>query len=113
MPKKILVVDDDYQMRKLYEDLLPRFVECDLVIKADGAEALAYVQQGGTFDILVTDRQMPKVFGDSLISALRGRGLTQPMFLVTGDHGDHSACGATAVLKKPFDFSQLRTLFGA
>ncbi len=109
--KKILVADDDTQMRKLYEDFLPLFVDCEAVIKADGADALAYVEAGGRFDALVTDRQMPKLFGDALIATLRGRGFVQPMYLVTGDGGDHSACGATAVLRKPFDFSALKALF--
>jgi DNA-binding NtrC family response regulator len=109
--KTILVVDDDFQMRKLYEDFLPMFVQgYDLVIKADGSEALAYVEAGGTFDVLVTDRKMPTLCGDVLISTLRERGFTQPMFLATGCSGDHSWCGATAVLQKPFDIRDLKGL---
>lgn len=110
MRKTILVVDDDFQMRKLYADFLPMFVECELVIKADGSEALAYVEAGGTFDVLVTDRKMPTLCGDVLISTLRGRGLKQPMFLATGCFGDHGWCGATAVLQKPFDIRDLKGL---
>lgn len=111
--KTILVVDDDFQMRKLYVDFLPMFVECELVVKKDGHEALAYVDGGGTFDVLVTDRQMPTLFGDALIAALRGRGFTQPMFLVTGDAGDHDRCGATAILRKPFGFEDLKRLIAS
>lgn len=81
-PDCILVVDDDADMRQLStEALVQAGYEVD--VAEDGAVAWDKLQLK-SYDLLVTDNNMPKVSGVELIKQLRAAGMTLPIIMVTG-----------------------------
>src|SRR5258707_408397 len=56
--KKILVVDDDGDLREFVEDVLVQ-AGFDVASVADGPSALAHVLQHGDLDLVITDIVMP------------------------------------------------------
>jgi CheY-like chemotaxis protein len=81
-PLRILVVDDE---PTVCEVLSIYFAEDghDVSTAADGVEALELFK-AGTWDIVVTDRMMPRMTGDELARELRRIAPTTPIILVTG-----------------------------
>ncbi len=77
----------------------------------DGAEALAYVDQQ-TYDVAVLDRLLPDMGGVDVLRAMRAKGKTTPVLMVTALSGlEHRVegldAGADDYLPKPFAFSEL------
>jgi len=103
---KILVVDDDRMVRECLADIL-RDLGCEVQAAASAEDALELVASGSAFDLLLTDMQMTGMDGGELVSLLRGLGLSQPMYVLTGLVNLTSVPGATGVLYKPV---QLETL---
>ncbi len=67
---KILVVDDEDEIREKTGAFMERFF--DIVHCAeDGKVALDMFNQDPTFDIVITDLQMPNMPGEKLIKALK------------------------------------------
>jgi len=85
MPKTILLVDDDQALRSCLTDILSSEGGFTIVTAVNGEDALRLVDEGLAFDVLITDRRMPVMGGEALVSALRKRGLAQYMILMTGD----------------------------
>jgi DNA-binding NtrC family response regulator len=117
LPKRILVVDDEPNLRAT----LAATIELDgfEVIEArDAAEALA-ITAAQRFDLVLTDIRMPGMNGVELFRALRRRGGTMPVLLMTGFAVEQLVTealeeGVFTVLHKPFDVSQvIRTLHRA
>lgn len=107
---KVLVVDDDQEMRRLLEDVLTR--EGFLVIQAkDGSEALLRLREE-SYDVIILDKIMTDLSG---LEILPGMKLVQPeaqVILITafGDRETYLEAlgkGATAYLAKPFGMSVL------
>ncbi len=107
----VLIVDDDPQCRQGVARLLQR-AGLDVIAQvADGLEALALLEQIRV-DLIVTDCQMPRMDGLTLVRALRARRYTGPVVMVSG-HTDpaiaavaHQA-GVNAFFHKPLDGKQL------
>lgn len=51
----------------------------------DAAEALATATEGDAIDLLVVDLRMPGMSGTDLVRALRGRGWTKPVVVLTAE----------------------------
>jgi CheY-like chemotaxis protein len=108
---RVLVVDDDDEMRRL----LRRSLESDghRVTEQDrGAEALATLREG-TFDLVILDNRMPGLSGLDLLPMLRREFPNLPVLLVTAFGGRQVAAsalrlGAASYLEKPFRLGQLR-----
>jgi len=67
--KRILVVDDEQDVRKMIAQVLS--MEGHLVDEAgDGADALAQFSKN-TFDLVITDFRMPIMKGDELVEKIR------------------------------------------
>ncbi len=105
---RILLVDDEVLVRDALADNLAA-LGCNIVTAANGAEALAHLDQSDMLDLLVTDLAMPGMDGLSLIRAARDRRPRLPALLLTGHAGDaHAALlglaeasGPFAMLRKP------------
>jgi len=69
MNKSILVVDDTRSMRKMVATVL-QGAGYDVEEAADGAEALEKAK-GRVFDLVVTDHNMPRMNGVTLVRSLR------------------------------------------
>jgi two-component system cell cycle sensor histidine kinase/response regulator CckA len=62
LPVRVLVVDDEPQVRSLLRSLLAR-QGYEVMEAGDGEEALSLCEQGGCFDVLLTDVVMPRMDG--------------------------------------------------
>ncbi|MGE5517121.1 MAG: response regulator [Bacteroidota bacterium] len=112
MTKTVLCVDDSASMRQMVRLTLSG-AGYDVVEAADGSEALKKTQ-GATFQMVVTDLNMPVMDGLALIKELRKlpayRGV--PIVFLTTESDDDKkkeakAAGATGWITKPFKQEQL------
>lgn len=105
---RILVVDDDYQMREMLGVILER-KGYDVKTASDGNAAIQ-LQQTKPFDIIITDIIMPEKEGLETISELR-RGYPRLKIIAISGGGRYrpegylelaKQLGADLVLAKPF-----------
>ncbi|HSM93157.1 MAG TPA: response regulator [Anaeromyxobacteraceae bacterium] len=106
-PRLALVVDDSPTMRRQLAAALQRVPGLSPVEASDGADAWRKLS-AGTFDILLTDVNMPTLDGLKLISLVRTGGAHQriPVVVVTTEGADADRrraleLGANAYLVKP------------
>lgn len=120
-PKKILVADDDADMRRLLATRLRgdgyQIIEC-----SDGEGVLEYLagsmmrpREHDAPDIVVCDIRMPGVSGLELLAVLRQFGARVPVILMSAfddeiTRGEAKRLGARALFHKPFDLDDLGTL---
>jgi two-component system chemotaxis response regulator CheY len=102
-----LVVDDSAAMRRQLCQVLDRAVGLDTVEAADGADAWRKLCST-SFDIVVTDINMPVLDGLKLVSLVRSGGAHQrvPILVITTESAEADrkramSLGASAYLVKP------------
>jgi signal transduction histidine kinase len=108
---RVLVVDDNADMRSYLADLLrPRY---DVDVATDGADALARIRRRRP-DLVLSDVMMPVLDGFGLIESLRAdpRTAAVPVILVSARAGEESTIegltsGADDYLVKPFAAREL------
>ncbi len=116
-PRKILVVDDEDNLRTMLAANLE--LEGFEVVEAPNAERALELATRQSFDLVLTDIRMPGMTGVDLFRALRAAGLHMPVVLMTGFALEGLVKGALeegafAVLPKPFNVEQaLRTVTSA
>jgi two-component system cell cycle sensor histidine kinase/response regulator CckA len=110
MPKSILVVDDQPELRELAIEILTD--EGYIVIgQADGKRALEHDAEVGPFDLIVTDLEMPNLNGPGLITEIRRRRPGQPCVLISGNPEKleiEAAQLRVPSLRKPYTIDALR-----
>jgi len=109
MPK-VLVVDDEANLRKVLATLLRRN-GYEVTVAADGEQGLAEIEKNGA-DIVVTDLVMPKLGGLELLKTLNGTRPEIPVIIITAHGSVDSAVeaiklGAFDYITKPFDQAEL------
>ena len=106
--KRILLVDDEQQVRESVRLLLARD-EHTVVEANNGAEAFSLFTTG-QFDLVVTDFEIPFMKGNELAARIKQLAPRQPILMITG-HGKRPAPDnpVDAVLNKPVGLDQLRT----
>ena len=108
---KILVVDDENSLRELLSILLQR--EGYLVEQAvDGAAAFALAQEN-TYDLIISDIQMPKMTGIELLRQLREEDNDVTVMMITAFSSTEEAVeamklGAYDYITKPFKNDEIR-----
>lgn len=111
---RVLVADDSRVIRKAISKILNN--EFDLVEVGDGEEAWNQLLRDETVQVLVSDIEMPKLDGYSLICRVRAaeteRVRNVPIIVITGADDELTrerafACGATDFIIKPIDGVQL------
>lgn len=103
---RVLVVDDD----PIVSELLSRYLEEDqhsVTTAATGCEALEKFN-AGEFDLVITDRVMPKMSGDQLAIAIRDQKPAKPIILITGFEGVTAPVEADLLVSKPATIATLR-----
>ena len=112
--KRIFVVDDDPKIGELFAKVLTRdgyatqgFTSAEPLLQA--------VDDGTAPDLVLTDLMMPDVSGMQLIEALRERGLTIPVIVMTAHSSVQTAVeamrlGAFHYLQKPVNLEEMRAL---
>ncbi len=112
--KRIYVVDDDPKIGELFAKVLTRdgyatqgFTSAEPLLQA--------VDDGRAPDLVLTDLMMPDVSGMELIEALRERGVTIPVIVMTAHSSVQTAVeamrlGAFHYLQKPVNLEEMRAL---
>lgn len=106
----ILVAEDNVINQLILRDQLEE-LGCSVELASDGEEALAR-WHAGTFDIVLTDVNMPRLNGYELTEALRRLGCTTPIIGATANalRGEEALClaaGMNHCLVKPFTLRAL------
>jgi type II secretory ATPase GspE/PulE/Tfp pilus assembly ATPase PilB-like protein/ActR/RegA family two-component response regulator len=102
---RILIADDDRQMRRLVRGLLEREGH-EVTEASDGLDALDAIESG-QFDLMVLDIDMPRLDGLGVLEELRARVMTSgvPVIVLTARTDDTEArvldLGAQDYLTKP------------
>jgi CheY-like chemotaxis protein len=110
---RVLVVDDDVALRKSIRRMLAR--SFDVTESADGAEAIARVESGESFDLVLMDLEMPRMNGRRALDRLReiSPELAERTVIMSGGSGDAElrawleTLGAGRFLLKPFSKTTL------
>jgi two-component system, chemotaxis family, chemotaxis protein CheY len=116
---KILVVDDEKDMRLLFEQRFRKEIrggEMAFVFAFSGEEALEYLDQHVSEVVLIlSDINMPGMSGFELMRKIKVKFKNPPptvmMITAYGDEENHRQAielGADAFLTKPLDFSVLK-----
>lgn len=108
---RILIVDDEDPIREVVSSMLSSsgFI-CTQA--QSGREALALLQSGEEFELMLSDMMMPVMDGEALLAATKERFPDIPVVMVTAMHDISIALnairnGAYDYLLKPFDREQL------
>jgi two-component system chemotaxis response regulator CheY len=108
----ILAVDDSASMRQMVAFTL-KGAGYNVIEAADGQEAYDKAK-GETVDLVLTDQNMPRMDGITLVKNLRALATytTTPILILTTESSDEmkakgKAAGATGWLVKPFDPGKL------
>jgi two-component system response regulator AtoC len=112
-PVRILIVDDDEDMRSLLKDLLEEDgfeTEC----ASNGFDALQEVA-GRNFDLIITDIGMPGLTGLDILPGIRRLRPGAPVIVMSSFASRHVhrrslERGATGYLEKPIRIENLRSL---
>ncbi|TAK91767.1 MAG: response regulator [Burkholderiaceae bacterium] len=112
MSKSVLTVDDSASIRQMVSFTL-KGAGYEVTEAADGHDGLEKLKNKN-FDLVLTDQNMPRMDGLSMIKALRGlpQYKTTPVLMLTTEAGDAmkasgKAAGATGWIVKPFDPGKL------
>jgi len=80
---RILLADDDSTMRTLIRQIIESSLVADVTVVDDGDKALAYIDEGRKFDLIICDWMMPNMNGIDFLRTLRGRGDDIPFVMLT------------------------------
>lgn len=111
--QRILLVDDDEDMRSLLADVLGD-EGYDVIQAANGAEALVLLHRE-MFSVMLLDKRMPGLSGMDLLPGLRVICPETPVIVITAFGDAHTVAegtekGAFGVLFKPFRMDDLRAM---
>lgn len=112
---KVLVVDDFSTMRRIVKNLLRDLGFTNIQEADDGSTALPMLQ-GGDFDFVVTDWNMPGMQGIDLLRAIRADANLShiPVLMVTAEAKKEqivmaAQAGVNGYIVKPFTAATLKT----
>lgn len=113
MPYRIIIADDDADLRAVFRRITQRvYPAATVVTVADGDAALDLYARHGA-DLLITDQAMTPVDGATLIGTLRARGATLPIIATASTPSAQPAmlaAGATVFLIKLDAVNQLEAI---
>jgi len=113
-PRRILLAEDDLEMRRLLSDALRRR-GYHVVEARNGVELLDLLTDWliaaspcTPFDLVISDHRMPGFTGLGVLEGMKDFGAAPPFIMITAFGGTEFAvearrAGARAVLDKPFD----------
>jgi DNA-binding NtrC family response regulator len=112
MSAKILIVDDEANLRKTLAEILTSRGYC--VLEADDGTAAVELLRTEAPDLIFSDWKMPRMGGEELLNYLRGRPqfTSVPVIVITAFGSSHSAIeavrlGAYDYVTKPFDLDEI------
>ncbi len=113
---KLLVVDDEADVRSMYEQRFRKEVKSGQVVlhfALSGEEALAFLEANPDEMLILSDINMPGMSGLDLLKAVKEKRADRKVFMITAYGNDeyHSkavAYGCDDYLTKPIDFAVLK-----
>jgi DNA-binding NtrC family response regulator len=105
----LLIVDDDTLIRDTLRDLLSATHECHTADRAE--QALAYLEME-SYDVVLTDINMPGLSGHDLLGHIRNTHPYTPVIVISGIVVEDTAkvfdeLGAFAYFSKPFNLDEV------
>ncbi len=109
--KKILLVDDDADLREALGEQLLMTEDFDVFEAVDGHDAMVKVK-AGLYDLVILDVGLPDTDGRELCRVMRKQGVKCPIVMLTGHESDSDTilgldAGANDYVTKPFRFPVL------
>ena len=110
-PMKILVVDDEVQIREMLRNNLTQMGGFPVQVASGGVEALEKIEKD-VFDLVLTDLKMPEMGGMDLLKALKATRPEIMVIIMTAFGSIETAveamrAGADDYITKPIDFNEL------
>jgi len=110
--KKILLVDDDEDIREALSEQLVMTEDFDVFEAGTGAQAMEKAKQE-IYDLVILDVGLPDTDGRDLCRLMRKQGIKCPIIMLTGHDSDADTilgldAGANDYVIKPFKFSVLQ-----
>ena len=109
--KRILLVDDDEDLREALGEQLLMTEDFDVFEAGNGSDAMEKVKSE-LYDLIVLDVGLPDTDGHELCRLMRKQGVKCPVLMLTGHDGDLDTilgldAGANDYVTKPFKFPVL------
>ncbi|MBH0237798.1 response regulator transcription factor [Methylobrevis albus] len=109
--RKILIVDDDSDLREALVEQLSLYEEFEPVEAENAAKAIQ-TARGGHIDLVLMDVGLPDMDGREAVKLLRKGGFASPVIMLTGHDSDSDTilgleAGANDYVAKPFKFAVL------
>ena len=109
--KKILLVDDDDDLREALSEQLLLTEDFDVFEAGNGADAKTRAAEA-LYDLVILDVGLPDIDGRDLCRDLRTQGVKSPILMLTGHDSDADTimgldAGANDYVTKPFKFPVL------
>jgi DNA-binding response OmpR family regulator len=109
--KKILLIDDDSDLREALADQLMMMEEFDVYEAEDGHRGIERAK-AEMHDLVILDVGLPDVDGREVCRLIRKQGVKCPVIMLTGHHTDSDTIlgldsGANDYVAKPFKFPVL------
>ena len=109
--KRILLVDDDEDLREALGEQLLMTEDFDVFEAGNGSDAMEKVKSE-LYDLIVLDVGLPDTDGRELCRLMRKQGVKCPVLMLTGHDGDSDTilgldAGANDYVTKPFKFPVL------
>jgi DNA-binding response OmpR family regulator len=109
--RKILIVDDDSELRAALTEQLSLHEEFHAVAAKNGSEGLQAVKVA-QIDLVIMDVGLPDIDGHDAVRILRKNGFKAPIIMLTGHDTDSDTIlglesGANDYITKPFRFAVL------
>ncbi len=109
--KKILLVDDDDDLREALSEQLVLTEDFDVFEADDGQSAMERAKEA-LYDLVILDVGLPDTDGRELCRLMRKQGVKSPILMLTGHDSDSDTilgldAGANDYVTKPFKFPVL------
>ena len=109
--RKILIVDDDPELRDALTEQLSLHEEFEAVAAENGSKGVQ-AAKAGQIDLVIMDVGLPDIDGREAVRILRRNGFKAPIIMLTGHDTDSDTIlglelGANDYLTKPFRFAVL------
>ena len=111
MPGRILLIDDEYEIRDFMKDF---FEERGyrVEVAGDGLEGVEKFSQGGDYDLVLCDMMMPKLLGVDVLKKIKETRPAQKVIMITGVREASMVqkakdLGCLHYLNKPFSLNDI------
>jgi YesN/AraC family two-component response regulator len=108
---RILIVDDELEVRKTLSAFLSKKFDCTITTASDGAKAIEKVSSG-KFDLMLVDIKMPGLSGIDVMKEVSRRAPGTKMLVISAYDSDDVAdsalkAGASDYVPKSYTLAQI------